>query len=222
MIDFQLLLCVNLELSDVSVDSISFSPVNLFLSIGYITGEVHIYSLIKELDEYFTELKKAEDTYNSMIKNKKSNKSSSGGILSKVKSNYKVNCNCLEEFENSLKKEKSTSLSLFSKIVNIKNYFFEDSKKTSFANLTIDSKGKHYISLFDKRNEITFITDSVVFKYKFSSAEGGRGWCINTTVYNDALNRKNNSNSDLFNLNNNSYKKDSFNSDDFNNDTMEG
>lgn len=187
LIDFQLLLCFNLELTDVLVENISFSPVNLFISIGYITGDIHIYSLIKELDEYFTQLKKAQNNYNCMLKtnNKiKLKNSSSDNIAFKIKSNYKANCNCLEEFENNLKKDKSSSVSLFNKIVNIKNYFFEDFKKTSFANITATTIGKHYICLFYKRNEIQVISDSNVFKYKFSSTEGGRGWCIESLTYN--------------------------------------
>ena len=144
------------EYSEISVESISFSPMNLFLCFGYITGEVHLYSLINELDNYF-----------------------------KRNSNKNVICNCLDEFEKELKeRDKPTSLSFFGKIVKFKNYLFEKPKKSLFGTLIFQSSGKHYISYFEKRNEITFISDNLVQKFKFSSAEGGRGWCFKSIIYN--------------------------------------
>ena len=70
-------------------------------------------------------------------------------------------------------------------ISNIKNYLFASkSKKPPFSTLLFQSGGKPFTSYFEKRNEITFITENLVQKFKFSSAEGGRGWCFKSITYN--------------------------------------
>lgn len=154
LLDFQLILCIDSENKDISIESIAFSPLNVFISIGFITGEVHIYSLISEQEEYFSLLMK--------------------------KKKYSASCFCLEEFEKEMKSKesKSTSISMFSKIVNLKNVFFSQPKKQIFSSIIFQSQGRHYTSLFEKRNEITLISNCLVQKFKFSSSEGGRGWCF--------------------------------------------
>lgn len=182
MIDFQLLVCLECEYPDIAIESVAFSTVNLFVSFGYITGEIHIYSLISELDEYFNALKKLEVKCQE-LENKK--KESNLPSLS-----FKAKCNCLEEFESNIQKEKSASLSLFGKIVKLKSYFFDKQKKPPFSNLIFHSGGKHFVSFFEKRNEITFITDRLCQKFKFSSVEGGRGWCQSTIEFNKSTSFK--------------------------------
>lgn len=163
------------EYQDIAIETVSISPLNLFISYGYITGEVHIYSLINELDKYF-------DTFRKRLQER-------GGKLVKQPTSIKkginslTNCSCLEDFENSLKKEKSTSI--FSKFASIKNYFFTAKvKKLPFSTLMFQSAGKPFTSYFEKRNEITFVSENLVQKFKFSSAEGGRGWCFKSITFN--------------------------------------
>ncbi len=134
---------------------------NFFISIGYISGEVHIYSILNELNDYFTCLSS--------------------------KSNYDVKCDCFElkmKEKKEKEKEKSSSLSLFSKIIKIKNYLFDKPKKNPFSSLIFHNLGKHYTSFFEKRNEITFITNNLSQRFKFSSTEEGRAWCFKSLDYN--------------------------------------
>lgn len=88
----------------------------------------------------------------------------------------------MQDLEDGLK-EKEKSSSFFGKLVKLKDMLFDKPRKLPFSTLTFDNNQKAYTSFFIKKNEISLITDEYMFKYKFSSVEGGRAWCYKQVKY---------------------------------------
>lgn len=86
-----------------------------------------------------------------------------------------IECECLKNSE--LMLEKPKSLSIFDKIVKIKDLIFEKPKINPFSTFTFENNDKPYTIYFIKKNELVCISEEKISKYKFSLIEGGKAWC---------------------------------------------
>ena len=152
---------MDLEHSTLLIQTISISPNDMFFSVGYSSGEIHIYSLFSE--EYLNKKEKGKS------------------LKEKLK---QATCDCLQEFEENLNKDKKTT-GFFGKLLKLKDVFFEKPKKQPFSTLVFENSEHEYSSFFIKKNELMLITDTQAQKFKFSSVEGGRGWCYKKLTYNN-------------------------------------
>ena len=173
IIDFNLLLCLELEYINLEITTLSISKKNLFVLIGFSNGEIDIYKLPTTKSEKNEKLEAILDL------------------------NSQGECECLKELEketlkNSMKN--SATSYIFRKINKLKNQLFEGEKIAPFAkykcssivhinNHSNSSNHNNYMCFFEKKNEFTIIANRFAEKIKFNSIEGGIAWSFKSLDY---------------------------------------
>lgn len=166
LLNFQLLLCFNSEFTSTPIETIAFSKSNIFFSLCFINGHIKIYSLLSELSLFFNHRKK------------------SFAFLS--------NCDCFNEFEKEVLKEKTKSSTFLSKLTSLKEYFsFGIERKHQFCSAEFKNSQQHFACFFEDEGEeevtVCLVTDSYAEKFRFDAVEGGKIFSIGGFEFNKSI-----------------------------------